>query len=188
MNTIHRYPITYWFSILSMFIAGSVMAETPVDIEFEADVVTGKEWIRAKANCHASKRQVYAVFNAIIDYPDLHDWIQNTEEVSGDAKDQEFLIEFDLPWPVGKQWSRVRVQRDQSIISWRQIDGSLNKNTGSITIDEHDDQAHVDYRAILDLGYPDVLTRGYKEQFVTEFLRAIYERLNDDKQIAVNNN
>lgn len=181
MKTITHYPYLRRLAFVSVFLAGSASASASphIDIEFETDQSTGQEWIHAKANCDVKKQQAYDVFNAIIDYPAFHHWIQNAEAVSVEKfVIEEFLIEFDLPWPVGEQWSRVQIQRNNSVISWRQIEGSLNANSGSVTIIEDKNLAHVDYRAILDLGYPDAFTREYKEQFVSEFLVAIYNRLN----------
>jgi hypothetical protein len=184
MNTITHYLYLLRLAFGFVFLAGSVSASPHIDIEFETDQSTGQEWIHAKANCDVKKQQAYEVFNAIIDYPAFHHWIQNAEAVNVENfVIQEFLIGFDLPWPVGEQWSRVQIQSNNSVISWRQIEGSLNANSGSVTIIEDknlegEHLAHVDYRAILDLGYPDAFTREYKEQFVSEFLVAIYNRLN----------
>jgi len=177
--------LSYWFATAWVFTAGSVLAAPQIDIEFETDQTTGHEWIHAKANCQSRESQAYEAFNAIVDYPELHHWIQNTKAANEDNSSyREFLIEFDFPWPVGKQWSRVQIQQGDSVISWHQADGSLNINKGSIKISEYEGQAHVDYRAILDVGYPDVFTRGYKEQFVTEFLIAIFNRLDSEQQLA----
>jgi hypothetical protein len=176
--------LSYWFAAVWVFTAGSTLAAPQIDIEFETDQATGQEWIHAKANCQAVEAQAYEVFNAIVDYPELHHWIQNTKAENEESSNhQEFLIEFDFPWPVGEQWSRVQIQQGDSVISWNQVDGSLNINRGTIAIAEYEGQAHVDYRAILDVGYPDAFTRGYKEQFVTEFLIAIYNRLNSKEQL-----
>lgn len=184
MNKTTHYLTIYWFAVALELIAGSTLAAPQIDIEFETDQITGQEWIHAKANCHARQAQAYEVFNAIADYPELHHWILNTKAENEENSDhQEFLIEFAFPWPVGKQWSRVQIQKSNSVISWNQTEGSLKINRGIVTIAEHGDQAHVDYRAILDVGYPDAFTRGYKEQFVTEFLVAIYNRLNSKKSL-----
>lgn len=186
MNKTTHYQIPYWLAVVLVLTTGSTLAAPQIDIEFETDQTTGQEWIHAKANCNAKKQQAYEAFSAIADYPKLHDWIQNTKAESEEQNNhQEFLIEFDLPWPVGEQWSRVQIQKNNSVISWNQIEGSLNMNRGRIVITEHENQAQVDYWAILDLGYPDVFTRGYKEQFVTEFLVAIFNRLNSKNQLAV---
>ena len=184
MNKTMHTLLSYCFAVVCVFTAGSTLAAPQIDIEFETDQATGQEWIHAKANCHAREAPAYEAFNAIVDYPALHHWIRNTKAENEENSDhQEFLIEFDFPWPVGKQWSRVQIQQGDSVISWTQVDGSLNINRGRIAIAEYEGQAHVDYRAILDVGYPDAFTRGYKEQFVTEFLIAIYNRLNSKEQL-----
>lgn len=186
MNKTTHYPNAYWLAVVLVFTTGSTLAAPPIDIEFETDQTTGQEWIHAKANFHAKEQQAYEVFNAIVDYPELHNWIHNAKAEGEENNDhQEFLIEFNFPWPVGKQWSRVKIQKNNSILSWKQTEGSLDMNRGRITIAEYEGQAHVDYRAILDVGYPDAFTRGYKEQFVTEFLAAIYNRLNRKNQLPV---
>jgi len=187
MNKTTHNLISYWFAVVLVFTTGSTPAAPQIVIEFETDQTTGQEWIHAKASYHARQAQAYEVFNAIGDYPELHHWIQNTKaEDEGNCDQQAYLIEFVFPWPVGKQWSRVLIQKSNSGISWNQTEGSLGVNRGRIAIAEYEGQAHIDYRAILDVGYPDAFIRGYKEQFVTEFLIAIYKRLNSNKQFAVN--
>ena len=47
-------------------------------------------------------------------------------------------------------------------------------NRGRVVITEYEQEAHVDYRANIDVGYANVFTRDYKEKFVKEFLMAIY--------------
>ena len=184
MNKATHTLIAYCFSVVSVFSTGAAQAMPQIDIEFETDQTTGQEWIHAKTNYLAREAQAYEAFNAIIDYPKLHHWIENTKAENEENSDhQVFLIEFDFPWPLGKQWSRIQIQKCNSVISWNQTEGSLNINRGKIAITEYEGQAHVDYRAILDVGYPDVFTRGYKEQFITEFLIAIYDRLNSKKHL-----
>lgn len=186
MNDTIRYTIHFWLYAALVITVDAALAEPKIDIKFKNDQVTGEELIQAKANCDVKKKQAYKAFKAIIEYPDLHLWIQNTEDETEESNGyQTFLIEFDFPWPVGKQWSRVKVSTNNSVISWNQIEGTLNINRGRIAIIEHDDQAYVDYQAVLDLGYPDAFTRDYKEQFVTEFLIEIYNRMNNKNQLPV---
>jgi uncharacterized membrane protein len=130
------------------------------------------------------KSQLYEVFNAIAEYPALHNWIQDTK-IESDARNgrQEFFIKFKFPWPVGERWSRVEVQREgDSVISWHQLEGTLKMNQGRIVIAEHEQQAHIDYRAVIDVGFPNAVTRSYKKQFVSEFLSAIHYRTNNGGQ------
>ena len=162
-------------------LANSSVAAPVVAFEFEQEQESEDEWIHAKANCHTTRPQLYQVLNAIIKYPALHSWIRDTEMESNKMHGgQRFLIEFKFPWPVGKQWSRVEVRKSgDSIITWRQLEGTLKKNRGRIAITEHQHEAHIDYRAIIDVGYPNAVTRSYRKKFVMEFLRAIYEKTRD---------
>jgi hypothetical protein len=163
------------------YTASPSVAAPQIDINFEADQASGNEWIRAQTNYHTNKSQLYEVFNAIAA---LHNWIQDTK-IESDARNgrQEFFIKFKFPWPVGERWSRVEVQREgDSVISWHQLEGTLKMNQGRIVITEHEQQAHIDYRAVIDVGFPDALTRSYKKKFVVEFLSAIYNRMNNIEQ------
>jgi uncharacterized membrane protein len=166
------------------YTANPSVAAPLIAINFEQEQGSKNEWIHAKANCHTTEQQLYEVLNAIVKYPALHSWIRDTKIESNTMNGgQQFLIEFKFPWPVGKRWSRVEVKREgDSIISWRQLEGSLKKNQGRIEITEHKQQAHIDYRAIIDVGYPNAFTRGYKKKFVSEFLEAIYDQTRDLNQ------
>jgi uncharacterized membrane protein len=107
----------------------------------------------------------------------LHEWIEETRLVDSDLHSQDFLVKFRFPWPVGHQWSRVRVwHQGKEGIRWRQIEGSLHANRGEISFGTRDGQAHVDYRAAIDVGLPDLFTQPYKKRFVAEFLGAVYDR------------
>jgi len=179
MKTATHHLMLYCLATLLIATANVVGATPSIEVVFETDQITGQEWIHAQANCKVEKQQAYDAFSAIVDYPALHDWIKDTKAENIDSSEyQEFTIEFNLPWPAGNQWSRVQIRRNHSEITWKQIEGSLKKNQGSIAITERNNQAHVDYRAILDMGYPDAFTRGYKERFVSEFLAEMYKRLN----------
>ncbi len=167
-------------------IAGPSVAAPQIFIEFQQEPGSGKEWIHAKANCHTTEPQLNEVINTVVKYPALHSWIRDTkfENETSDGG-QQFLIEFRFPWPVGKRWSRVEVKREgDSVISWVQLEGTLNMNQGRIVITEHEQQAHIDYRAVIDVGYPNVVTRSYKKQFVMEFLGAIYDQTRNSHQLA----
>jgi len=163
------------------FAANLSVASPQISIEFEQEQGSNNEWIHAKANCHTTEPRLYEVLNAIVKYPVLHSWIQGAKIENNTMKGgRQFLVEFQFPWPVGKQWSRIEVKKsDDSSISWRQLEGTLKMNQGRIVITEHKQQAHLDYRAIIDVGYPNAFTRGYKKKFVLEFLRAIYDETRD---------
>ena len=166
------------------FAANTSIAAPVIAIDFEQEQGSKNEWIHAKANCHTTETQLHEVLNAIVKYPALHSWIRDTKIESNTTNGGKiFLIEFKFPWPVGKRWSRVEVKREgDSIISWRQLEGTLKMNQGRIVITEHKQQAHIDYRAIIDVGYPNAFTRGYKKKFISEFLEAIYDQTRDLNQ------
>ena len=166
------------------YTASPSVAAPLIAIDFEQEQGSKNEWIHAKADCHTTETQLHEVLNDIVKYPALHSWIRESKIESNTMNGgQKFLIEFKFPWPVGKRWSRVEVMRvGDSIISWRQLEGSLKKNQGRIEITEHQQQAHIDYRAIIDVGYPNAFTRGYKKKFVSEFLEAIYDQTRDLNQ------
>lgn len=154
-------------------------SEPEVVIGFENDSSLGDEFISAEASFQARRAAIWNAFAAITEYPNLHEWIGDARFV-GNTKDdsQEFLIEFEFPWPVGARWSRVEVTREHgSEISWRQIDGDLNANEGRISFSSVGDQAQIHYRAIIGVGVPAMFARPYKKKFVREFLNAIKERV-----------
>jgi len=153
-------------------LAVPVEAAPTIDISFETDAVTGQKLVRAQAVFPASVPVAYAIFDAIGAYPRLHDWIRETTLVSCGKGVQEFLVQFRFPWPVGRQWSRVEVHKNGGTISWTQLEGSLKANNGQISFEAAGDNVRVDYRAVIDVGLPDALTRSYKKQFITEFLTA----------------
>ena len=166
------------FLMLVFIITTDLIAATPdIDIKFEEETGINSEWIHAKANCHTTGEQLYEVVDAVINYPELHSWIRDTKIENNNANiSQKILMEFTFPWPVGEQWSRIEVtKKNKSTITWRQLEGSLIMNRGRVVIVEHDQQAYIDYRANIDVGYANVLTRDYKEAFVVEFLKAIYD-------------
>jgi hypothetical protein len=160
------------------------VASMQIDINFEADQASGNEWIRAQANYDIKKSRLYEILNAITEYPALHGWIQDAR-IESDAENgrQEFFIKFKFPWPVGERWSRVEVRSEgDSVITWNQLEGTLKMNQGRITITGHERQARIDYLAIIDVGFPNAVTRSYKKQFVSEFLGAIHHRTNNGGQ------
>lgn len=189
MNTNTASIIKQWRLLLTLALAflNTVSVAAPkIAIEFEQEQGSNTEWIHAKANCHTTGPQLYKALNAIVSYPELHNWIRDTKaEPNTMNGDQQFLVEFKFPWPVGKQWSRIEVKKDSdTVISWHQLEGSLKMNQGRIAISEDQQQAHLDYRAIIDVGYPNAFTRGYKKQFILEFLGAIYNKTRESKNIV----
>lgn len=171
------YSKSYILLILVLIISTDLAAASPnIDIEFQEEQGVSSEWIHAQANCHTTGAQLYEVLDAIVGYPELHSWIQDTKiESNHENGGQSIFVEFIFPWPVGEQWSRIEVKKEnKSTITWRQLEGSLIMNRGRVVIVEYEQQAYIDYRANIDVGYANVFTREYKEEFVREFLMAIY--------------
>ena len=168
-------PYRLLLTLALVFAAELSVAETQIEVEFMQEKGSTNEWIHAKAHCLTPERQLHEVLNAVVKYPVLHSWIKDTKPESNLINGvRQFLVEFRFPWPVGKQWSRVEVKKEaDSTISWHQLEGTLKMNRGSIVITERNQQTLLDYRAIIDVGYPNTFTRGYKKKFVLEFLRAI---------------
>ena len=155
--------------------APPALATPEIDISFDSVDDAGRRLIHAEALFPVAGNAVQRVFAAIAAYPALHDWIVSTRHTASGPDGEEFLVEFRFPWPVGQQWSRVEVRRrGDSSIEWRQIEGSLKANHGRIAFASRGANAHIDYRAIIDVGYPEPLTRPYKKRFVSEFMQAVY--------------
>ena len=157
----------------------SPFSEPDIAIGFENDSSSGDEFINAKTGFQARHAAIWNAFASITEYPNLHKWIREARFVGyTDDDTQEFLIEFKFPWPIGTRWSRVEVSREQgSEISWRQIEGDLDANEGRVSFSSKGDQAHIHYRAIINVGVPAMLARPYKKKFVCEFLEAIKEQV-----------
>ena len=154
----------------------SVCAGPRIEIGFEADASDNQKLVHAKAVFDAPQALVFDVFNRITAYPMLHDWIRETALVDMRDDSQEYLVEFSFPWPVGRQWSRVEVHHRGHTIYWRQAAGSLKANHGRISFTTAGNEVHIDYRAAIDIGLPELWTRAYKKKFVTEFLTAAYQQ------------
>jgi uncharacterized membrane protein len=172
-----RLPIL----LLVVLVAGllcpgqAVFAGPQIEVRFEAAATDSQKLIHAQAVFDAPRPVVYNIFNRITAYPMLHDWIRKTTLVDEGSERQEFLVEFEFPWPVGRQWSRVEVRHSGNMIIWRQVEGSLEANHGRISFTTTDDsKVNIDYRAAIDIGLPELWTQSYKEKFIKEFLTAAY--------------
>lgn len=167
-----------WLAALGAALGCSVqgaLAGPDIDISFEGPDANGQRVIHARALFPVAGAEVQRVFEAIGDYPSLHDWIDSARLVASDAHSEQFLVEFRFPWPVGRQWSRVEVRRQgEHAIEWHQVEGSLKANHGRIAFASRGADAHIDYRAVIDVGLPEPLSRPYKKRFVSEFLDAVH--------------
>jgi uncharacterized membrane protein len=172
-------PLTH-ILMLMVFASGLLFPGSPVfagpqiEISFEADSAESQKLIHAQAVFAVPQPIVYNIFKRITTYPMLHDWVRETTRVSEDHDSQVYLVKFSFPWPVGNQWSRVEVRHGGNTIFWKQVDGSLEANHGRISFTTVDSKVHLDYRAAIDVGLPELWTRSYKEKFIREFLTAAY--------------
>ena len=166
----------------------SPLSESEIAIGFEDDLSSGDEFISAKTSFQAGRAAIWNAFAAIKEYPDLHGWIGEARVVGyTDEGTQEILIEFAFPWPIGTRWSRVEIVWEHgSEISWRQIEGDLDANEGRISFSNRGGQAHIHYRAMIDVGVPAKLARPYKKKFVREFLDAIKKRVSASTRLVRN--
>jgi len=156
--------------------ANPVFAAPPIKVSFEAGEAGTQKLVHAQTAFPAQEAAVYRVFEQIAIYPMLHDWIRKTTALGADGASAEFLVEFDFPWPVGRQWSRVEVRDSGDTIVWRQVEGSIRANHGRISFAASGDGVRIDYLAAIDIGLPELVTQGYKAQFVREFLTAACEQ------------
>jgi hypothetical protein len=148
-----------------------------ITVNVRQDSVTKHDVIYAEAAYETHGEAVVSVISAISGYAGLHSWITETELVyQSDSDRQEFHVEFRFPWPVGRKWSRIRVQREADRrISWYQLDGSLGRNEGHLALELREQHAQINYQAVIDVGLPDAWTRTFKQKFVREFLMAVYD-------------
>ena len=165
------------FATLVVALARPALAEPNIEVSFEADSDTGAAMIHADARLPEALSTVKCIFTAIAAYPSLHDWIEDAELLEVDGQTEVYMVRFKFPWPVGRHWSRVRVWYEgENSVAWRQIEGSLGANHGQVTFSTRQRHAHVEYRAAIDVGLPEPLTRPYKKKFVEEFLSAVNDR------------
>jgi len=155
--------------------ASPVIAGPRIEVSFEPDTAGNQKLIHAQAEFAAQWTNVYNTFECITTYPMLHDWIRKTTLVNTGKDSREYLVEFTFPWPVGSQWSRVEVTFSGNTIFWKQLEGSLQANHGRIRFTSTGSEVHIDYRAAMDIGLPEIWTKSYKVKFVREFLTAAYE-------------
>ena len=171
-------------SLLSLLVClispvGQAGTTPRVEVDFDSDGPSGQELIHARAEFHSHGSETWEALAAITGYPEHHPWITDARLVrQTNDRQQEFLIEFSFPWPVGRRWSRIEVQKDgPRKLAWRQLAGSLQSNQGQLSFFSAGGQVRIDYRASIDLGLPDALTRHYRKKFVLEFIGAIYDRV-----------
>jgi len=181
MNAAMRTLSVVLLVVCLIYPVSEASATPTIEINFESDGASGQESIHAQAEFHNHGPETWEALAAITGYPELHPWISDTKLVGqSSARQQEFLIEFKFPWPICRRWSRIEVNRESPTkISWRQLEGSLQINQGQLSFVSGREQVRIDYRATINVGLPDVLTRHYREMFVLEFLGAVYDQVTE---------
>ena len=146
-----------------------------IHIEVIKEESTGHDQIHAEAEYRIEGFAIIKVIEKLRDYPKLHDWIDKVTPLdAADNSRQEFMVEFRLPWPIGREWSRIEVEvRSGEGISWRQIEGSLAANEGEMMLNYNGEQSRIDYRASISLKSSSSMVRYYIKRFVNDFLVAI---------------
>jgi hypothetical protein len=149
-----------------------------IDITFEPGGSPGEQIIHVETDFGVIGSSACDVLCVFPDYAALHPWIveSDLESVYSDGTQVVYFV-IDLPWPVGRHWSRLEVERfGDRTVAWQQIDGSFKKNHGTVVIRPEGGRTHLSYWAVIDVGVPAFAARPFQEQFVREFLQAVYDK------------
>ena len=148
-----------------------------IDIVFEQGGSPGEQIIHVETDFGVVGSAACKVLCVYPDYAALHPWIKESrvESVEPDGTQIVYFV-LDLPWPVGRQWSRLSVERfGDRTMAWSQVEGSFRKNHGTVLLRPEGGTTHLSYWAVIDVGVPGALARPFQEQFVREFLQAVYD-------------
>ena len=162
---------------LALLVACNVtLAEQTIKIQFAKTSTSGQETLNAQTVFDRHGDALRRVLLSFQDYADLHPWITEVTLVKPTAGEKpEFLLRFKFPWPVGERWSRIEVNTDyRNSIIWRQVEGTMTANEGQLKFVADGQSIRVDYSAIINVGLPNILTRGLKKRFVKEFIGAAH--------------
>lgn len=179
MNAARQALFTRLLGLCFICLVSEATAAPRIEISFETADASGEELICAQAEFHRHGRETWEALASISAYPELHPWIQGARLVDqAGARRQGFLMEFKFPWPVGRRWSHIEVNRESPTrISWHQIEGNLKTNQGQLSLKSREGQVTIDYRASINVGLPNAWTRRYRKKFVVEFIGAVYDRI-----------
>jgi hypothetical protein len=160
--------------------AGGAAAQTTgpkIEISFEKGGSPGEQIIHVETDFGVIGTAACDVLCVFPDYAALHPWIKESRlEASEPDGTQIIYFVLELPWPVGRQWSRLSVERfGDRTVAWSQIEGSFRKNHGTVLLNPEGGKTHLSYWAVIDIGVPSLLARPFQEQFVREFLQAVYD-------------
>ena len=155
----------------------ALAAGPTIDITFEQGGSPGEQIIHVETDFGVVGSAACEVLCVFPDYALLHPWIVESqlESVSPDGTQVVYFV-IDLPWPVGRQWSRLDVERfGDRTMAWQQVEGSFKENHGTVVLRPENGQTHLSYWAVIDVGVPGFAARPFQEQFVREFLQAVYD-------------
>jgi hypothetical protein len=174
---------TGWFSsrvfVALLLAAGTAVqafaADASIDVVFEDGGTPREQIIHVEADLGAAGPDACQVLCGLTNYVELHPWIAESE-LEWTFPDGTRVVRFvlDLPWPLGRQWSRLEVEQfGDRTLAWQQVEGSFRSNHGTLVLRPQDGGVHLSYWAVIDLGLPNVVTRPFQEQFIREFLGAV---------------
>jgi hypothetical protein len=162
--------------LLGAGVAAAQTAGPKIDISFEPGGSPGEQIIHVETDFGVIGSAACDVLCVFPDYAALHPWIKESrvESVEPDGTQIVYFV-LDLPWPVGRQWSRLSVERfGDRTMAWNQVEGSFRQNHGTVLLRPDGGRTHLSYWAVIDVGVPAALARPFQEQFVREFLQAVY--------------
>jgi len=173
-----RPALMLFHAVLALLVVCNVaLADQDIEIRFVRDATSGQEVLKAQTAFESHGSALRNVLLNFHGYADLHPWITEATVVAHPINGRaEFIIRFKFPWPIGKRWSHIEVSRDNNAIIWRQIEGTMKANRGQLVFVSNGQSTRIDYSATIGVGFPDAWTRGFKKQFVTEFIDAAYAR------------
>ena len=178
---IDRLTRTVGVTLAALLLVGAGTAAAPaagpkIDISFEPGGSSGEQIIHVETDFGVIGKAACDVLCVFPDYASLHPWIKESrvESVEPDGTQIVYFV-LDLPWPVGRQWSRLSVERfGDRTMAWNQVEGSFRKNHGTVLLRPEAGATHLSYWAVIDVGVPAALARPFQEQFVREFLQSVY--------------
>lgn len=95
------------------------------------------------------------------------------------VKPDAFVVESDLPWPVGRTWVYVKVQTGKGVLRWRMLNGTLKHYEGVAWVQPYGEERSVLTYQMLAVPHtvaPDALMSYGLREAVKEMVEAIRER------------
>ncbi|MBU6429287.1 MAG: hypothetical protein KGR26_09775 [Cyanobacteria bacterium REEB65] len=115
----------------------------------------------ASTDFNAPAKQVLALFGNVSNYPLIFRPVRQArvEAVDSAGRPARFFVEIDLGWPVGVRWMRGWTRWEGDCVEFHRLTGSIQAFDGTLAVAARgDSQSHVEYRAIVDPGSPNLPT------------------------------